>query len=158
MGTVKNYLFIALSLVALIACTSCQSEEEMENNILDGYCWEGQLPIYNYGNEYYSRFYFESDGSGVEEVYINGRHDSDYPFTWGWINGYYSVMQLKYGSRWNVSYSCINVIQVKDGVLTGYFYEDIQDFYYEYENGTSTSYTDRYVRLTAKTGVHRYNN
>ena len=156
MGTLKNYLFIALSFLALTVCTSCQSEEEMEENLLEGYCWEGQLPIYNYGNEYYSRFYFEADGTGVEEVYINGRHDNDYAFTWGWMNVNYGVLRLKYGSRWNVSYSCIDVIEVKNGYLRGYFYEDIEDFFYESENGT-TSYSDRYVRLTAKTGVHRYN-
>lgn len=57
MRTLKNYLFFAITLLGLVSFSSCDSEEKMEEHILEGHCWEGYLPIYNWDRtEYYSVF------------------------------------------------------------------------------------------------------
>ncbi len=146
---------MTILLMGLVGFSSCQSEDEMEERILEGYCWEGYLPIYNYGNDYYSRFFFDTNGTGIEEVYINGRFDNEYPFTWGWMNDSYAVLRLKYRSRWHqYSYSCIDVIEVKHNKLKGYFYENMDDYYYDYDHNFENR-EDLYFTLRT-TGDHRY--
>lgn len=154
MKALKNCLIIAITLIGLTSLSSCQSEEEMERRIVEGFCWEGVLPIYSY-NDYYSRFFFDEDGSGVEEVYINGEYNGEYPFTWGWMDDSYAVLLLKYRSRWDVTYTCIDVLEVSHTRLRGYFYEDIDDYYLDRSYG----FPDRdnlYFTLRS-TGDSRYN-
>lgn len=148
MKTLKNYLLMAVALVGMMSFSACDSEEEMERHIIEGYCWEGWMPIYDWGrNEYYSRFFFEPNGTGVEEVYVNGNYWGEYRFTWGWMCDDYAVLSLRYGGRWNVSYSCIDLIDVSHTRLRGFFYQNIDDYYYEREMGFPYSRDDIYFEL-----------
>lgn len=162
MRTLKNYLFFAITLLGLVSFSSCDSEEKMEEHILEGHCWEGYLPIYNWDRtEYYSRFFFEPDGNGVEEVYVydplydDFYHEGDYFFTWGWRNDDYAVLQLRYGSRWGVDYTCMALIDVSHTKLKGYFYKNMNDYFYDREHGYTDP--DLYFELRTREGIHRYN-
>ena len=155
MNILKNYLFITFILVGLVSFSSCESEEDLGEKLVNGYCWQGYLPIDDYygWNDYFSRFFFEGgdrSGYGYEEVYRNGRFQNEYGFDWYWEGSSYAVLVLDYGPRWNQK-SCIDVIEIRRGVLRGYFYEYLEDYYRERANGFNNYDREyRYFELTTK--------
>ena len=147
---------MTILLMGLVGFSSCDSEEDMGAKLVNGYCWQGYLPIDDYHgwNDYFSRFFFDGgdrSGYGYEELYRNGRYQNEYGFDWYWEGSSFAVLVLDYGHRWDQK-SCIDVIEIKHGVLRGYFYEYLLDYYRERDNGFS-NYDDRdsrYVELTTK--------
>jgi len=155
MKTLKTYLLIAIALIGGLGLSSCESEEDLGEKLVNGYCWEGYIPVYDWNrNDYYSRFFFDGgdmSGYGSEEVYRNGRYQRSYEFNWYWKNNSFAVLVLDYGRRWEEK-SCIDVIEISHGRLRGYFYEYLDDFDYEKADGFR-DYADResrYIELYVK--------
>ncbi len=154
MKVLKHSLFLVFSLIGLLSFTSCESEEEMGAKLVNGYCWQGYMPIEDYygWNDYYSRFFFDGStlsGQGIEEVYRNGRYNGEYPFYWYWEDSSFGVLVLDYGHRWDQK-SCIQIMNIGRGVLRGYFYEYIEDYYDDKFHGFPYDRDFRYVELTTK--------
>lgn len=133
----KIYGFIlsaAMILGSALFASSCQKEGEKQDILLGAEAWEGHLPIYD-DADCYSRFTFREDGTGAEEVLVNGRPTGTYPFTWGWCNGYNSLLELYYGAgRYGDDISYLYVSSINERVLYGYFYktwEIYQNFSYD---------------------------
>ena len=147
----RKIITLLLSALAISGFTSCQDEEEMEGRIITGVCWEGVLPIKEYyGQEnYFSRFFFYEENSykyGFEEFYYKGVYQQTYEFGWYWLNDAYSVIALNYGGRWQNDISCIDLREVTNNYMYGYFYMDVAD-YWAYKDGSYDHRSDHYIEL-----------
>lgn len=151
MKTLKHHHALIAAIITLICLPSCQSEDEMEDLILEGYEWEGQLPIWNdFGDDYYSVYTFEKSNNhyrpgnvGTEVLIVNGRLQGTYGFKWYWDETSHGVLVLDFSSHWHNEASCIAAVKVKNGVLTGTFYEDYRDYK---EHNTAAGH---FIRLEA---------
>lgn len=153
MKALYKRIFVALTaLVSVIMLSSCQDEEEMEDKLITGICWEGTLPITeNYGQEnYFSRFFFYDDNYkyGYEEVYYKGVYEQTYEFSWYWLDfhGSYGVVALNYGGRWQSDIACIDITKVTNNYIYGYYYMDLSD-YEAYKDGNYPNRSDNYFEL-----------
>ncbi len=130
-----SYLSALLSMVVCTTfCTSCQDEDEMEDKILTGVCWEGKLPVRSSnGREYYfSRFFFYEDRgylTGYEESYYKGEYDSTYEFEWYWLDEAWRVLVLNYGGRWNEDVACISISKVTNNYIYGHYFTSLEEYY-----------------------------
>ena len=141
-----NYLRnLTLATAAVCCIASCQSEEEVEDYILDGVCWGGKNPVTeNHGQQNYtSNYYFlweNGYGLGFEESYYKGVYDTTYEFSWYWYDNSYRLMCLNYGGRWGDDMAYIDIFNAKKGRIKGWFYESYNDYIdYEKNNGNSSA-------------------
>ena len=147
----KKITAILLSVISISCLSSCQNEEEMEGRMLTGVCWEGVLPVKeNHGQEnYFSRFFFYEENGykyGYEEVYIKGQYDFTYEFSWYWLDDAYSVAAINYGGRWQSDISCIDITNITNNYIYGYYYIDLAD-YWAYKDGNTNLRGDNYIEL-----------
>lgn len=148
----KSVVALLLAFVAVGFFSACQDEDEMEDKILTGVCWEGKLPIReNYGQEkYFSRFYFYDDNykTGYEEIYYRGEYQETMEFDWYWLDrsGAYGVMALNYGGRWQSDIICIDITKVTNNYIYGYYYTSLAE-YEAYKESGSSSRSGTYFEL-----------
>lgn len=149
----KRFFLALLAFVSIGLLPSCQDEDEMEDKIITGVCWEGPLPVKEYyGQEnYFSRFFFYDDNYkyGYEEVYYKGVYQETYEFGWYWLedhSGSYGVIALNYGGRWGADIACIDISKVTNNYIYGYYFMDLGD-YWAYKDGTIPSRSENYFEL-----------
>ena len=144
-------LFLAAAAVCSIS--ACQSEDAAEDYILDGVCWGGRLPISEqHGQQNYtSNFYFLEEngyGLGFEEMYYRGTYDTTVEFSWYWFDHSYRMLCLNYGGTGHsASTSYINILNAKKGRIKGWFYQSLEDYEYDTNNGSSSSWRGTSVEL-----------
>ncbi|MBR5957213.1 MAG: hypothetical protein IKZ99_02500 [Salinivirgaceae bacterium] len=132
---------LCLAAVVVSGFSACQSEDEMEDAILDGVCWEGTLPISEHhgAKNYSSRYYFvevNGYGLGFDENYYKGVRDTTYEFQWYWWDERYSMLALNYGGRYGEDKCFINIRKVKHRYIYGWFYKSLEDYEYDTNNGS----------------------
>lgn len=126
--TILNSLLIAIMIIASTAFfSSCQSEEEMNNDIV-GTTYIGYIDD---GNSTYAAIKFLDNANGYMAI---GSASSIDDFTWGWLNGYSGVIQMTFTD----GQSALKVLGTENGVLIGYYFENIDDFY-RYANQNDTA-------------------
>lgn len=87
MKTFKHYLFIAMTMAAMISFTGCADDEEIVHNLVGAYgkVWEGDLgAMDDYDYPLISNLTFRDNGQGREELYYmdNGEFYDEFPFRW----------------------------------------------------------------------------
>lgn len=140
MKTVKQYLFIAVALIAMISFSSCESDEEIGFDLsgVDGVRWYGDMGASDYdGYPLESYITFRSGsrpdhGVGTEEIYYAVppyEHYGTYKFDWIIENG-----------RLYIDYNNGESIVINYPRISGrYFYGTIGNFEFqlEYDGGRS---------------------
>lgn len=152
MKIINRLCSLLLATAAVCSISACQSEEAMEDYILDGVCWGGRLPVTEHHGQqnYSSNFYFVDEngyGLGFEESYYQGRRDTTYEFSWYWFDKSYSMLCLNYGGRWGEDKAFINVLNAKKGRIKGWYYKSLEDYEYDTNNGSSSSWRGTSVEL-----------
>ncbi len=89
MKIVKQYLFIAVAMIAMISFTGCQDKDEIIYNLTD--CeWKG----YMFDDDILSTFTFAEDGYGIErQRFVDGDH---YSLTFKWRISRSGELELYY--------------------------------------------------------------
>lgn len=143
----KPFWGVFVALVAVLMFSSCDDEEaRMERNLIEQQTWQGWLPYDGYShNDYYSIISFYPDGTGEQSIYRNNNNRPSLvrEFDWRWSNYDYAVLILDFYYTGEVA--CIDVIDISLRRLTGYYYEDYEEFIYNKENYRHTEREDKYI-------------
>ena len=120
MKMVKRYACILMMLTLLVGFTSCEDDEDLEEQMF-GRIWAGDVGMSAVNGRYiYSEFTFDPDGFGEEyQYYRNGDPYDHFRFQWYWEDRYSNNLVLDYG-RNGISY--MDDVNIRRGLMTGIFY------------------------------------
>ena len=92
--------------------------------------WGGSLPIRsNYDAQTNSSYFsFDEGKKGTEEAYIKGKFEQTYNFTWDWYDDAHTVLVLNYGGEWAEDKCCIDIKELAEDHIYGYFYGTLTDY------------------------------